>query len=356
MLWLFAVLLTLAVLAALFLAMRRPAAVAESGAPARAFFRSQLAGIEEDLRIGRIPEAEAVAARAELAREVLRFERENRQASGDAASKRPVLLALPLIAVLALGTYLAIGRADLPGQPLAGRDLSTAGSQVSLEEAVAQVEARLVDTPNDIRGWQALGPVYMQLGRYSEAANAFRRILDLDTPDADTQTDLAEAIIMVEGGIANAEVLGLLRAAADGDPLHVRSRFYLAGELTRLGEYDEAAALWQYLLDIAVGEEPWVATARAGLAAAQAGGTGETLAEPVPDATQDVMIRGMVEGLAARLYDTGGSAAEWMQLVRSRLVLDGEDAAREDLERALAASVSAEDRAALGAFAQDLGL
>lgn len=355
MIWLFAVLLTLAVLAVLFLASRRPVVVATEDAPTRAFFRSQLEGIEEDLRIGRIPEAEAAAARAELAREVLRAERESGQAAGSAGSKLPVFLALPLIAVLALGTYLAIGRADLPGQPLAARDLTAEGPQISLEEAVAQVEARLVDTPSDIRGWQVLGPVYMQLGRYSEAANAFRRILELEEPTADSQTDLAEAMIMVDGGTVSAEVLDLLRTAAESDPMHVRSRFYLAGELTRIGENDEAVALWQHLLDIAVGEEPWIATARAGLAAAQAGDTGETLAEPVPDATQDVMIRGMVEGLAARLYDTGGSSAEWMQLVRSRMVLDGEDAAREDLERALA-SASAQDRAALDAFATDIGL
>jgi cytochrome c-type biogenesis protein CcmH len=355
LLWLFAVLLTLAVLAALFLAMRRPTLVAQGDAPARAFFRSQLAGIDEDLRIGRISENEAGAARAELAREVLRFEREAKDAPGQGSINQPVLLALPLIAVVAFGVYFAIGRADLPAQPLDGRDLIAQGSQLSLEEAVAQVEARLVDTPNDVRGWQALGPVYMQQERYTEAANAFRRILDLQPPDADTETDLAEALILANGGTVEEEAFRVLRAAAGRDPMHVRSRFYLAGELTRLDEYDEAAELWQYLLDIATGEEPWVATARAGLAAAQAGGTNETLNDPVPDATQEVMIRGMVEGLAARLYDTGGSAADWMQLVRSRQVLDGDDAARDDLARALQ-SVAPQERAALTSLAEDLGL
>lgn len=355
MLWLLAVLLTLAVLAALYLAARKPQLAAASDAPSRAFLKSQLEGIEDDLRIGRISESQAMAARAELAREVLLLEREHKSTPESAGSNRTILVALPLIAVLAFGTYFAIGRADLPGQPLTGRDLSAATSDVSLEEAIAQVEARLVDTPNDVRGWQALGPVYMQLGRFSEAANAFRRVLSLAGPDADTETDLAEALIMVNDGEVDAEALQLLRSAADRDPMHVRSRFYLAGELTRTGEFDEAAALWQNLLDIAVGEEPWVATARAGLAAAQAGGVNQTLNDPVPDATQDVMIRGMVESLAARLYDTGGNLADWTQLVRSRLVLDGQDAARPDLERGLA-ELNGADRTALAAFAQELGL
>jgi cytochrome c-type biogenesis protein CcmH len=241
LLWLFAVLLTLAVLAALFLAMRRPTLVAQGDAPARAFFRSQLAGIDEDLRIGRISENEAGAARAELAREVLRFEREAKDAPGQSGINRPVLFALPLIAVVAFGVYFAIGRADLPAQPLDGRVLTAQGSQLSLEEAVAQVEARLVDTPNDVRGWQALGPVYMQQERYTEAANAFRRILDLQPPDADTETDLAEALILANGGTVDEEAFRVLRAAAGRDPMHVRSRFYLAGELTRGGATDAAS-------------------------------------------------------------------------------------------------------------------
>lgn len=355
MLWIFAILLTLAALGTLWLGLRKPVASAGDDVATRAFFRSQLEGIEEDVKVGRISHAEADAARAELAREVLRFEKQAKSGGATAAGKAPVLLALPLVAVVSLGTYLAVGRADLPAQPFANRTVVADADGLSLEDAIAQIEARLVETPNDTRGWQALGPVYMQMGRFTEAANAFRRILELEPPQADTETDLAEALIMVNDGNATDEVLDLLRSAADRDPLHVRSRFYLAGELTRAGAYDEAIELWQYLLDIAVGEEPWIATARAGLAAAQAGGTNETLAEPVPDATQDVMIRGMVEGLAARLYDTGGGAAEWMQLVRSRMVLDGPDAAREDYERGMAA-LSGDDQIALSDFATELGL
>ena len=356
MLWLFAILLTLAALGALYAAMRRPLADADEEAPTRAFFKSQLEGIEEDMRIGRISESEAAAARGELAREVLRFEREEgKPASARATKALPVLIALPLVAVVAFAVYIAIGRADLPGQPLAGRDLTAEGGQISIEDAIAQVEARLVETPNDVRGWEALGPVYMQMGRYSEAANAFRHILDLAPPTADAETDLAEALILVNDGAADEESIALLRSAAARDPVHVRSRFYLAGELTRSENFEEAAALWRELLDIAVGEEPWVATARAGLAAAEAGSTEATLSDPVPDATQEVMIRGMVEGLAVRLYDTGGSMEEWMQLVRSRMVIDGEDAARQDLERGLAA-LGAEGRAALTDLAAELGL
>ena len=356
MLWISVIALTLVSCAALLLAARpRPAAAGTSDAD-QAFFRSQLAGIEEDVALGRISEREATAAKAELAREVIRAEKLARPSPVVSGVSSKALMALvPVIAIASLAVYGFIGRADLPAQPLADRIIDTDQAEISLEDAVAQVEARLVDAPNDIRGWQALGPVYMQLGRYAEAANAFRRILELEPPTADRETDLAEALMMTEGGVMQQASRTLLESAIERDPQHVRSRFYLAGELTRLGQYDDALPIWDDLLELATGEEPWVATARAGQAAAQAGVTGEQLDAPVEDGTSEVMIRGMVEGLASRLYENGGTADEWAQLVRSRMVLDGVEAARGELDRALAQLVG-EDRAVLDALALELGL
>lgn len=351
-----ATLLTALSLAALVAASRKSATVpAEGEDAARRFYRSQLAGIDEDIALGRISDTEALAAKSELAREVMRLGRQNQTQSTSGLARGVMLVALPLIAVASFGIYTWIGRADLPAQPFAGREMPTQQATASISDAVAQVEARLVETPNDVRGWQALAPVYMQMGRFAEAANAFRRILALEAPTADVETDLAEALIMLNGGMVTDEAVAMLQSAAERDPLHVRSRFYLAGELTRTEQYDAALPIWQNLLSIAVGEEPWVATARAGLAAAQAGATGAALATPEPEGDTDAMIRGMVEGLAVRLQDAGGTADEWMQLVRSRLVLDGPDAARQDLERALAA-FSGADRDALLAYGAELGL
>lgn len=322
---------------------------------ARAFYRSQMEGIEQDIALGRISEGEAAAARAEIAREVVRLDK---QAAAPRALGRAtaVLLSIPVIAAGSVALYAFVGRADLPAQPLAQREFAEQPQpQIAIEDAIAQVEARLVETPNDIRGWQVLAPVYMQTGRYGEAVNAFRRIILLSPPSADAETDLAEALILAAGGDITDEALDLLRSAAGRDPEHVRSRFYLAGALTEAGEFAEAVTLWEYMLTLGTGEEPWLGTARAGLAAAQAGQTGATLARPEPDQTQQVMIRGMVETLAARLYDTGGSVEEWRQLVRSRMVLDGGDAATADLARGLSA-LDGPDRAALAGYGRELGL
>ena len=358
MLWIFAILLVLVCVGVLFLGIRRApvsGAQATSDDAARAFFRDQLEGIDRDVENGRLSPDEAQAARAELAREVIRHERENPAQRTSAKGRLAVMAALPVIAALSLGLYGWIGRADLPAQPLADREPLQAGEQIDIATAVAQVEAQLEETPDDVRGWLVLAPIYMEQERFAEAANAWRRVLALEPATADRETNLAEALILANDGEADDEAMALLERAVAADPTHVRSRFYLAGELTRRGDFEQAVATWQQLLALATGEEAWIDTARSGLVAAQAGLEGETLGESEPDATTQVMIRGMVEALAADLAQNGGSASDWMQLVRSRRQLDGDAAAIEDLERGLAA-LSGQDRQVLEDFADELGL
>lgn len=350
--------LVLVCLGALAWALRkapRTTAAGESPDAARTFFRHQLDGIDRDLEAGRLSADEATAAKAELAREVILHEKEAAGKKGAISGRTVMLTALPVVAAVSLGLYAWIGRADLPALPLAGREVPAQISASDIEAAVATVEAQMEQTPDDLRGWLVLAPIYMEQGRFAEAANAWRRVLSLEPPTADRETNLAEALILGNDGVADDEAMALLRSAVEADPVHVRSRFYLAGQLTQSGEYEEAVALWEELLGLATGEEAWIDTARSGLVAAQAGLESGTLGDSEPDATMDVMIRGMVDGLAARLYDEGGSAAEWIQLVRSRIELDGEDAARADLERGLAA-LSGQDRLALEDFGRETGL
>ncbi|WP_421950872.1 c-type cytochrome biogenesis protein CcmI [Pelagibacterium sp.] len=358
MFWIFAILLVLACLGVLAFGLRgpaRPSAGADGPDAERAFFRHQLEGIDRDMEAGRLSSEEATAAKAELAREVMLHEKETAGKKGGMSGRTVMLAILPVAAVVSLGLYAWIGRADLPGLPLAGREQPAQISVSDIEAAVATVEAQMEQTPDDVRGWLVLAPIYMEQGRFAEAANAWRRVLSLEPPTADRETNLAEALILGSDGVADDEAMTLLRSAVEADPIHVRSRFYLAGQLTQTGQYEEAVALWDELLGLATGDEAWVDTARSGLVAAQAGLESGTLGDSEPDATMDVMIRGMVDGLAARLYDEGGSATEWIQLVRSRIELDGADAARADLERGLAA-LSGQERLALEDFGREAGL
>lgn len=349
MFWLLAIVVTAVACAALYYAARAHTVNATAGAvddATAAHFRLQLKEIDTDIASGRLNDAEGQAARAEMARELLRLKGEATCAPTHAARQPIVLLALLATVVVTFGAYAYLGRPDLPAQPLASRSVA----DMTLEEAVTRIEQQLTRTPDDLRGWAAIGPAYMQQGRFADAERAFRRIIELDGPTADRESDLAEAVMMRQGGSAEGEPLQLFESAASRDPNHLRARFYLAGEATRAGEYQSAMAQWSALIAMANGDEPWFATAQAGLAAAEeALNTGDSLPTQVD-------IEGMVEGLSARLADEGGTIAEWTRLVRSRLVLGQTELAQQAYEAARAAHPDAATRTELDVLAADNGL
>jgi len=351
--WIFAIAITSVACAALYYAsLGRPVnAAATAGDDATtAHFRLQLREIEADTAAGRLGEAEGVAAKSELAREVIRLERPAGPASPSGRNLPGIFAAAALTtALLAFGAYSFLGNPGLPSLPLAGR--APPAAELDLDDAVARIEAQLAKTPDDLRGWTVIAPVYMQLQRFADAANAFRRIIALDGATADRETDLGEALMLGQGGSVAGEPLALFASAAARDPRHVRSRFYIAAESTRAGQYEQAIGQWTDLLALGTGSEPWVETARAGLESARSGLNGE------PDIpADDAAIRGMVDGLANRLYSGGGSIEDWTRLVRSRLVLGDTAAAQSDYDKARVAFPDPAGRTELDVLAADNGL
>jgi len=321
------------------------AAVVDS--PEVAHLKLQLKEIESDLALGRLGAPEATAAKGELARELLRLKATTKTATDLGGRRGLVAVAAAVTAVLAFGVYGALGRPDLPAQPLAERQ-DVPPPEMTLDDAIARIEAQLKAKPDDLRGWTVIAPAYMQMGRFADAATALRKVIELDGPTADRETDLGEALMMANDGEAKGEPLTLFRSASNRDVTHVRSRYYLASEAMRDGDFDTAKAEWQGLLKLSKGGEPWLANAEAGLAAAEAGLGG--------DMPANADIAAMVEGLSSRLTESGGSIEEWTRLVRSRLVLGQTELAQTAYDAARKAYPNAGDRAELDVLAADNGL
>lgn len=349
--WIFAIAITAIACAALYyaaLGRRVNATPAPVDDATTAHFRLQLKEIEGDISAGRLAEAEGVAAKGELARELLRTQNEQRQVAGNPGRMLP--LAILATALLAFGIYSFLGNPGLPALPLSERTPPPA--EIDLDDALTRIEAQLAKTPDDLRGWTVIAPVYMQQGRFADAAKAYRRIIELSEPTADLETSLGEALVMQNAGSAEGEPLRLFESAAARDPKHVRSRFYIAAESTRSGQFETAIRQWNELIALGKPEDAWMETAKAGLAAATDG-----LNNVQPETTlDDAAIRDMVEGLAARLYANGGSIKEWTRLVRSRLVLGQTAAAQADYDRAHKAYPDVTERWELDVLAGDNGL
>jgi cytochrome c-type biogenesis protein CcmH len=157
-----------------------------------------------------------------------------------------------------------------------------------------------------------------------------------ETPDR--LAGLAQARILAAGGVVTREASDAIAKALALDPKHVEARFLQAITLEEDGKDEDAAAAYGAMLADAPANAPWRAAVEARLArlAAPAGGKAAAIAG-MPQAAQSAAIRSMVEGLAARLKQQGGSLEDWAKLVRSYAVLGEGEKARAALAAARAA-------------------
>ncbi len=365
--WIFTFLLSLVVFVALIYAGRpiRPDSETKSILDkTEEHFKASLKKIDEDHEAGKLSSADADDARAELARELLRHRAVMSDAPRSPTKNRAgLVISVATIAVIGLAFvgYLTLGTPFPPtSHPDREELLAQSQAQIEFEDAMRRVEERTVTNPDDIRAWQVLSSAYVNSGRYEDAANAFRNILRLEPPTADRLTDLAQALLMASPAEVNPEAIDLLKQAVELEPAHPRSRFFLAVDATRRGDWDNAIDQWNSLLELATEDEPWVDAARESLAVAMA--RGEPVAPSAPaapsadpstpgidgniilDGPQGAQIRSMVASLDERLNDTGGSIEEWTQLVRSYLVLGERDKALQAYEKAAIAYPDASDQ------------
>lgn len=358
----FAVMTGAAVMSVLWPLGRRQPPIFADTAGATSLYRAQVAEIDRDLGRRLIGGAEAEAAKAEAARRLLRAAEIESAPAGDSepslrrrrAASAIALSCVPLLALLVYGAY---GSPTMPDQPLAARLKASPAGQ-DFEIALARIEAHLAANPTDGKGWSVLAPVYLRQGRFDDAARAFAAAIRHGGPSAEHHAGQGEALILAAGGVVTAAARESLAAAVKLDPANPRARFFLAIGEEQDGKIPEAVALLKALLAEAPADAPWTGAVRARLEGLQ--GPSDPAAAAIanlPAQDQSAAIRGMVDSLAARLGEGGGTLAEWSRLIRSQAVLGEKPAALKSLATArerLAADADA--LTALGTLAGELGL
>lgn len=341
-LWLILALMTAAAIFAVLWPLSRRAPL--QGGSDLAVYRDQLDEIERDRAAGLIGEPEAEAARVEVSRRLIAAADAAPPASADDSPWRRRAAALVALIALPLGAaalYLALGSPHLPGQPQSARENSP--EQRSVAELVGRVEAHLAQNPEDGRGWEVLGPVYMRLERFDDAVKARRNALRLLGASAEREADLGEALTGAANGIVTRDAKEAFDRATGLDPHHVRARFFIGLAAEQDGRPKEAASIWRELLTEAPADASWAGFVRQSLArvdpdaASSAPGPSESDVA-MPPAQREAMIRGMVTRLADRLRQDGSDVEGWLRLIRAYMVLGDEQQARaaaSDARRAL---------------------
>jgi cytochrome c-type biogenesis protein CcmH len=242
-------------------------------------------------------------------------------------------LALVGLPLLALAVYLPLGSPQLPDFPLAERVQSADASQ-PLESLVAQVESHLEKNPADGRGWAVLAPVLAKLGRFDDAARAYRNVITYAGETAERRADLGAAIAGAANGIVTADAKNEFERAIALNPQEAKARFFLGMAAEQDGRTADALKIWQALLADAPADAQWRGTVQEALAqvggGAQPGPTKDAVAAAsnMNEADRSAMIHTMVDRLAARLKKDGNDVEGWLRLARAYMVLNEPEKSR----------------------------
>ncbi len=350
--------------------------------PARAdlaVYRDQLEEVDADRDRGVISNNEADAARAEIARRLIRRAERSRAdglakpagAVGSIAQKIFVAssLALPLAS---LGLYLNFGSPGLPAQPLSER-LAASTTDAKTNDLVAKVEEALRKNPQDGRGWDVIAPVYMALNRFDDAAAAYASAMRLVGESAQRLQGFADARIQAENGLVPDDARGALIKLLASDASLRQPRLWLALAKEQDGDRAGASADYRDLIKDAPADAPWriaiaerlkrledgpaltpkanaAGTSDGEVAAPSTGTSAATKAETSADVAamspeqRNAMINSMVDGLATRLKTEKSDLVGWQKLIRAYQVLGRTDDVRKAISEAEAGLAGDEKR------------
>ena len=231
-----------------------------------------------------------------------------------------------------------------------------------------------------------LGWSFFETGRYAESATAYKRAARLKPDNSDYWSSLGEALVLASDGQSiPKDAQDAFANALRLDSKDPRARYFTGVAQDMAGNHKAALDTWLDLLEDTPAGAPWEADVRrtveqiasrekidvkarlaaikpaapTGPAAALNGIPGPSreqmaAASRLPSGQQEEMVKGMVDGLAAKLAADPKQPDRWMMLIRSRMMLGQSSQASAALQQAIAANPQA--RAELVNAAKTLGV
>lgn len=218
----------------------------------------QLKALKQAHAAGVLSDAEYAAKRATLGEQML--------AAIDvspAPSRSTFFAALGIALLLpasAIVLYRVIGEPRAVDATLAATATATAAAadaqapadhSQNMEGAIANLQAKLKQNPDDVEGWTLLGRAYEATERFAEARDALKHAYDLAASDADVTVAYAEALALSSPSRRiDGESRSLLEKALKAAPENQRGLWLLGISDYQAKKFDAAIATWKHLLSV----------------------------------------------------------------------------------------------------------
>lgn len=221
-----------------------------------AIARERLKELEGEYGRGTLSEADYEPAKRELEQALLNDVEETAEAKTATTTATTaargtlvwIVLGVPLAAVL---LYLQLGTPSAlqPQVQSAAEPQGHAGGDTAatMEKLVAGLAAKLQEEPDNAEGWFMLGRSYMSMGRYPEAAAAFKRAHDLVGDEPAVMLRYADALAMAQGGQIAGEPFELIKRALQLKPDDTTGLWLAGLGYEEQGQYEQAVQHWRKL-------------------------------------------------------------------------------------------------------------
>lgn len=321
-----------------------------------AVYEDQLLDVDQDVERGVLSESEASDLKTEISRRLLDAPRKGHghQTTNFSSGVRRRVAFGVAAAVIAGSTllYAGLGSPHLPGVPASERAVER-----DYVENIERLAGIMAANPDDPKGWLLLATGYRSMGRFEDAVQAYEQAVTRGEPTAETLIDYGEIILLMSNGTVTEKSSELFEKAVAADPEDQRARYYAALSNMQRNKMDEALSEFIALRDSASPDAPWLQNVLSRISEIERLNQGVASASSQPDIKQNPDILAMVEGLAARLDDDPVDLPGWLRLIRSYVVLDEMELARQAQATARATFVGEADAIEkINTLSEELGL
>lgn len=230
-----------------------------------AIYEERVAELEEELAVANLDQESFEVLKLELERNLLV---DVSDADVDVVAPQKVTLGAKVtagvlalvVSVMALSIYAKYGhQAELAmalDPSLAPQQAE--GEMPTMDQAIAQLEARLEVQPENAEGWYMLANTYMGLEQFDKAVTGFANVmkyLPQDAPQyAGVSGQYAQALFFAKGGKMDAQIRQVIDQTLALEPLEITALGLLGIEAFEMGDYRAAMEYWLKALPNADGQ------------------------------------------------------------------------------------------------------